>query len=273
MNIKKELSKIKKIKKIYGETIKIKDNILSSSMFILKKGNNIDEIKNIHMNKRCFILGNGPSLTPKDLEKLVGEITFSSNRIYNIFDQTYWRPKYYCAFDHGFVKDKKNINKIIELECDKKFLRRESYWYTRRIEDNSYFFKTKGSRKYLEQPKFTEDVSKQLYTIGTVTYSAIQIAVYMGIKEIYLLGVDNQYAKERTKDGKLIYNEGVKSYFTKEDIANEGFSGTYEMDIAYECAKEYCENHGIKIYNATRGGRLEIFERVNFDELFKDNQK
>ena len=28
------------------------------------------------------------------------------------------------------------------------------------------------------------------------------------------------------------------------------------------------KSNGIKIYNATRGGALEVFERVDFDSLF-----
>ncbi len=32
-------------------------------------------------------------------------------------------------------------------------------------------------------------------------------------------------------------------------------------------AKNYADSHGIKILNATRGGKLEVFERVNFDEI------
>lgn len=39
--------------------------------------------------------------------------------------------------------------------------------------------------------------------------------------------------------------------------------------MAFEKAKEYADGHGIKIYNATRGGKLEVFERVNFDALFR----
>ena len=38
--------------------------------------------------------------------------------------------------------------------------------------------------------------------------------------------------------------------------------------LAYQAAREYADRHGIKIYNATRGGKLEVFERVDFDSLF-----
>jgi hypothetical protein len=44
------------------------------------------------------------------------------------------------------------------------------------------------------------------------------------------------------------------------------------IDSAYEAAERYAKEHGIKIFNATRGGRLETFERVDFDDLFKNQE-
>ena len=35
----------------------------------------------------------------------------------------------------------------------------------------------------------------------------------------------------------------------------------------YLKAKEFAEENNVKIYNATRGGALEIFERVNLDDI------
>ena len=34
-------------------------------------------------------------------------------------------------------------------------------------------------------------------------------------------------------------------------------------------AKKFYEGNGRKIYNATRGGKLEVFERVDFDDIIK----
>ena len=36
----------------------------------------------------------------------------------------------------------------------------------------------------------------------------------------------------------------------------------------FHCAENYSRNHNFRIYNATRGGKLEMFERVEFDSLF-----
>lgn len=61
------------------------------------EGWRLRQYKDKHKNDICFILGNGPSLQVDDLERLqrAGIVTFATNRIYNIFPNTSWRPTYY----------------------------------------------------------------------------------------------------------------------------------------------------------------------------------
>jgi hypothetical protein len=40
------------------------------------------------------------------------------------------------------------------------------------------------------------------------------------------------------------------------------------INSACEVAREYFKSHDIKICNAARDGKLEVFERANFDSLF-----
>ena len=63
----------------------------------------LKKYKNIHKGQRCFIIGTGPSLSVEDLEKLKGEITFGSNRIFEIYSQTDWRPTYYMNQDKANI--------------------------------------------------------------------------------------------------------------------------------------------------------------------------
>ena len=93
----------------------------------------------------------------------------------------------------------------------------------------------------------------------------------MGFKEIYLLGIDHNFAIQRKRNGEIITND-IQNHFSAEydSSKNRHF---IEMDIdlatsAYECARVYAEKNNIKIKNATRGGNLEVFERVDFDSLF-----
>ena len=96
----------------------------------------------------------------------------------------------------------------------------------------------------------------------------------MGFSEIYLYGVDNSYRKEVLEDGTIIEHAEVKeNHFSKE--YDEGLENAiavvamrYASDLAFQRAKEECMKKGIVIKNATRGGKLEVFERVSFDELF-----
>ena len=81
----------------------------------------------------------------------------------------------------------------------------------------------------------------------------------MGIKEIYFLGVDATGINGEDEKYEHFYSE---TKLTSQCKAKQ-------VILAYETAKKYAENHGIKIYNATRGGELEIFDRVNFDTMFK----
>ena len=90
----------------------------------------------------------------------------------------------------------------------------------------------------------------------------MQLAAYMGFKEIYLLGVDFSYGGQKK-------NEAYTHFYNEKKITSIGFVNL--VTLAYQSAKQYADEHGLKIYNATRGGKLEIFERINFDDLFKDN--
>ncbi|MGG1399970.1 6-hydroxymethylpterin diphosphokinase MptE-like protein [Bacillus salipaludis] len=230
-------------------------------------GKNIKKLKNHHLNKRCFIIGNGPSLLPGDLDKLKNEITFAFNRIYYIFDKTDWRPTYYCSEDDKTIfKSKDEINK---LNIEGKFFPVNFPWdYNIHFNNAKYFIFKFGNRSV--EPKFSEDIVKGIYWGNTVAYTAIQLAVYMGIKEIYLLGVDHNFNKMINDKGEIVVDKTAKDYFTEKYNTDkeELYIPNIEVSTrAFTVAKKYADNNNIKIYNATRGGKLEVFERVDFDKI------
>jgi hypothetical protein len=231
--------------------------------------NRIIDLENKHLGKRCFIIGNGPSLCPGDLEILYmnGEITFAANKISMIFNKTNWRPTYYSVFDGRLQR--KIIDIMSDTPAEFKFFNRKSFIWTKKVKGNCLYLNGVGGRNYLKYPKFSKNVSQCVYTIATVTYTSLQLAAFMGFKEIYLIGMDNLYAVTINKDGTKTENPGIKSYFNESFHENNKCAGAqWEMNIAYETAKQYANTQGIKIINATRGGKLEIFPRTDFDSLF-----
>lgn len=236
---------------------------IQNSYHINKSKSEVMNYKNKYHGARCFIIGNGPSLRTEDLEALSGEITFGCNRIYKIFDKTSWRPTFYCIQDYEMILNyKEDINRIA---VDDKFMGI--------VKDNKYSYD--GNFKYIEieekefypdPPLFSADITDRIYEGLTVTYMSLQLAVYMGFKEIYLLGVDHNYSVDLKVDGTVMSNEGVSSYFDV-NYNEKAFNlpQTDRTTYAYIAAKNYADENGIRIINATRGGKLEVFERISFD--------
>lgn len=229
----------------------------------------LKDLKNKFLGKRIFIVCTGPSLKADDLQKIHenGDCSFSCNKVTKIFTQTDWRPTFYTVMDGGYQYTL--LDNMKEASSLYKFFRKESYSTTRKAGGNILWLKSDGRKELLDNPKFSEDASEIIYTIGTVTYTMLQLSVYMGFKEIYIIGCDNSYASVLNKDGSLSRN-GETSYFYGADdrIKSNIPIEVWQMDCGYYYARKYADEHGIKIYNATRGGYLEAFERVDFDSLF-----
>ena len=60
-----------------------------------------------------------------------------------------------------------------------------------------------------------------------------------------------------------------KRNWSKEKLEKNG----NEMLPQYEIANTYALEHGFHIYNATRGGQLEAFPRVDLDEVMKHTER
>lgn len=229
---------------------------------------NILVMKDIHKNKRGFIICNGPSLSADDLTKIHdnGDISIASNKIDMIFGRTQWRPTYYTVFDYSYARTL--LDTMNKMECEQMFFPIDSYRSTGRVKrDNIVWLNTNNPN---EKVLFSEDLTQYIHPWFTVTYSMIQILNWMGIKEMYIIGCDNSYAKTKNEDGSITTNNHsshFEGYASKKKDKTMAVA-IHELDKAYFYARDYADKHGIKIYNATRGGYLEAFERVNFDNLF-----
>lgn len=243
-----------------------------------KYTNKVKKFYKLHYKKRCFIIGNGPSLRVSDLEKIKDEITFASNSIYALYKHTSWRPTYYCAWDPLFCRemmcDIKNIMVLLD-GCKAAFtsiIGDAIQYRNNAIIDKLYYMKTLNENDEDGLPCFSLDCSEQVYTSGSITYGMLQLAIYMGIEEIYLLGMDLSYfSKDNNKFNHMEVIEEEEKKFYKPISERYGISYVTNVGLqlsAYQSAKKYADLHGIKICNATRGGKLELFERVDFDSLF-----
>ena len=235
-------------------------------------------LKDKHRGRRAFIIGTGPSLRIADLERLSDDLTFASNRIYVCFRDTPWRPTYYST---SYLDVHDNYYKDIDaIEKAVKFLPKIARKVCAPVRNAIYIRRIYERFQPPEKPRFSYRAIAGVCWGGTITYELIQLAFYMGIREFYLLGVDADYGvptTEPVKPGDPYIVKGVdRSHFHPDYIKN-GERNYYPVvhlhEKAYEAANEAVRTGGGQIYNATRGGKLEIFKRVDFDELMKHGVK
>lgn len=227
--------------------------------------------KSIHSGEACFIIGNGPSLSAEDLSEIkkVGLDSFAFNRIYLMFDKTDWRPTYYVSQDEKTLKN--CTNEVNGMSLPYKFIPLFHKYYHNIQIDNALLFKLKSDKD--NNIIFSDDISNYIGDSTTVAFTAAQIAVYMGYQRIYLLGVDHSFSTYQNDKGELIYDFSVKDYFSEEYNKDKNELYIPNLDAstrAFIAMKDYCDAHGIKVCNATRGGKLEVFPRVDFDEIIKE---
>lgn len=231
------------------------------------KGREIKKLHNKFSGKRCFIIGNGPSLKAKDLDMLKDEYTFAFNKIYYIFDDTEWRPSFYMSEDEEFLIN--HSNEVSNVDLPFKFINNHICQKENIIIKDAIYYNLVFKWQNSALPPFSENFFKEVVGGNTVTYSAIQFAYYMGFSEIYLLGIDHTFSVTKNDAGEVKYNNNVKDYFSEKYKGDSKIIPNVEKsNRAYLAAENFAKEHGIKILNATRGGALEVFERVDFDSLF-----
>ena len=164
------------------------------------------------------------------------------------------------------------FNTVDSLELPVKFVPIQLNWWNDIQIRNALYFNI--INQSLEDPRdflFSDDAAKGLYNSSTGMYTAAQLAAYMGFTEIYLIGVDHHFRVSQNNQGQVVVDDTVKDYFTdkyNEDKANLYIPNTEKSTLTYIAMENHCDKRGIRVFNATRGGKLEVFQRVDFDTLF-----
>lgn len=235
---------------------------------------------NAFKGKRCFIIGNGPSLNKHDLTLLEHEYCFGVNSFFYKTRETGFRPTFYVVEDNSVMYE--NIQEIRRFDAPYKFFP-TNYRTLHPKQPNTFFFRMnrgfyeKSSPNYAV-PRFSTDASKVLYCGQSVTYINLQLAYFMGFVEVYLIGMDFNYvipdSHQRTGDI-LVSDTDDPNHFHKDYFGKGKTWKDPKLDrvaLNYRMAKLVYEATGRQIINASIGGSLEIFKRVDYEDLLRRNK-
>lgn len=223
--------------------------------------------KDKHVGERCFIVATGPSLTLQDLDLIKDEISFGMNSICKIYNKTGYRPTYYGIQDRLVYAEIKEYICQYYRSKSNVFIADRILYHFKDVDKKWNVFPLNTAynaygRWFKEQykVKISDDIYRIVYDGFSITISLLQIAMYMGFKDIYLLGADCDFNKNDLHSKGMEHNGSVDT--TLDTAAERNLAG-------YRAIKQYAEDKGIHIYNSTRGGGLELFERVSLDALFQ----
>lgn len=235
----------------------------------------LNALKDAYKDQRCFIVGNGPSLNSCDLSLLKDEYSFGVN---SIFHKEGFIPKFYVAEDRHVVNDNKKNIVGYNPEIYKFF---PNIYKSILGKNNNTIYYNMNLGFGMESspnfciPRFSGNIANCIYTGQSVTMTCIQLAFHMGFKDVYLVGMDFNYSIPETaiiEDGEtIISNEDDQNHFSPKcfDSGKKWFNPHLDrLENAYRLADMVFKAHGKNIYNATEGGRLEVFKRQNFNSLF-----
>lgn len=222
----------------------------------------LQRFHNRHVDQRAVIVCNGPSLNKMDLSFLRGEYSFGLNKIYLGITQFGFYPRFFVAVNSKVIEQ--GAAAISAMPCVK-FIGSAGH---RIIKKNAltYHVNTVGV-----SDRFSQDISFGAHEGYTVTHVALQVAYYMGFKQVVIIGLDHFYEKDGVANERVVRVGPDVNHFHSEYFAdgqewdNPDLS---ESERSFAAAKLVFERDGREIVDASLGGRCRIFPKRDYREIF-----
>lgn len=223
-------------------------------------------LKDIHKGQRAFIIGNGPSLRQTDLTKLKNEFTFGMNRIYLLFSELGFSTTYFCSINDLVIEQ--FSADILALPMPKFLAWRSHCHFSPQLPISqlpTFIYSTYTG------PRFSPDVRGRVWEGATVTNMALQLAFHMGFEKVILIGVDHNFTSKGDANKTVVSQGDDPNHFAPNYFA-KGFKWQLPdldtSEIGYTLARDAYQKAGREVLDATVGGKLTIFPKVDYNSLF-----
>ncbi len=242
------------------------------------------ELKDKYNNERIFILGSGSSILLYDLKVLNSEYVMTQNSFHMHKDISYVDPNIHCVVP--YYQSNKEISIWVDYIADMKARMPNSLFlwglntkalidkYHEDISEKSYYIRTKYNLLTLKKAKV--NISKTIMTIPTVLTQCLTVAIYLGFKEIYLLGFDLDqicHTNDQTYGrfygmSKITETEFEKYANQRLDVeTTDGWYTWWLMNKQFFLIKHFADQNNISIVNGTQGGILSYFKREPIENI------
>ena len=249
-----------------------------------------ETLENLYKGKRCFVVGNGPSLNDIDFSRLENEYVFTVNMLMDHPDFMKLKSNFHVIADAAIfnkhsalgLEDNYFLNKFEILnECENLLFFApleareaiEKIGLDKKI-DVRYFAMALGSRKITDI-----DIAGVMPSFNKVIHFALGIAICLGFDEIYILGCEETSIEtcinlklNGDADNAHCYDDSVevKNSWSKQ-VEIYGMSWIYRQEAEvldnYKNIAEYCKSKNIDIYNLTKKSLIDSIPRKKINDV------
>jgi len=217
--------------------------------------------------QRAFIIGNGPSLKNTDLSRLRSEYTFGLNRIYLMFPTLGFRTSCLVSVNDLVIEQCRDEMDALPIPRFLSWRSRRFYEAARAVEELPTFLYTT-----YDGPKFARDARERMWEGATVTYVALQLAYHMGFSRVILIGVDHDFTSQGGANRTVVSDGDDPNHFSPQYFG-KGFRwqlpDLVTSELGYRMAREAYARARREVVDATVGGKLTVFPKVDYNSLFK----
>ncbi len=226
----------------------------------------LKEYQNKFAGKRCFVIGNGPSLKQTDLSLLKNEYSFGMNRIYLAFEERGFQTSFLVAVNNLVIEQCYQDFQSLNLPKFFSWRAKNLLYPTGKPDAKTHFLFT----TYTGQ-KFARQSHARFWEGATVTFVCLQLAFCMGFKEVILIGVDHSFETKGNPNQTVVSTGDDQNHFSSEYFG-KGFRWQLPdletSEKSYQLAREVYRAEGRQIIDATIGGKLSVFPKVEYIGLF-----
>jgi hypothetical protein len=279
---------------LFAKTV-VSDKMRKFSNFLSEAADSIDEcrkltasqkaalrinagFKNIHKGQSAFVIVNGPSLASQNIAPLKKYVTFAVSGFWKHEVISEWQPTYYSLLDANFFRIEDSLDQFYKELHE-------------RITTSTFFVPlfrgfdaVQRGRLPIDRTKFVasigwntpgNDLTTIVQSFASVSAFALSQAIYMGCDPIYLLGFDHDYLANRGVD-RHFYKGGTVAghHLVGVPLADripydEEMRANIKLWNNYRRLKSIADRQGIRIFNATPGSYLDVFPRIEYEQVLK----
>ncbi|WP_276091081.1 6-hydroxymethylpterin diphosphokinase MptE-like protein [Pedobacter sp. JY14-1] len=223
----------------------------------------LKNLRNQYSGQKAVIMCNGPSLNKVDFDSLKNVFTFGLNKVNLLFDRSDFRPSAIVAVNSHVIDQNRDFYNSTDLPL---FLDSKAHKIIKGRKNVTFLHSAPIK-------SFVRDCTISINQGGTVTFVAMELAFHMGFSEVALVGCDHYFSSKGAENslvssGNVDENHFDSRYFSGGQLWQ--LPDLPQSEYSYALARNAFTSHGRKIYNATDGGYLETYDRINLEEFLNN---